>query len=353
MGAAKRASGRRAGFRESGIVGSMRRWLIILLSLFGAVMLPGLAGCSPTLSRHEFTRVAMGVRTRVVVYAPSEARAETAAAAAFDRIAAIEEIMSDYRPRSELSRLGETSGFAVEVSEELFEILGEAQRISLATGGAFDITVGPLVRLWRESARTGRLAPAEQVEAARERVGFELLRLDPGGRSVRLERPGMRLDLGGIAKGYAAEAAVMELARLGLPRAMVALGGDVYAGEAPPRARGWRVSIAHDGSTLEIARMGVSSSGETEQFVEIDGARYSHLLDPRTGLGTSGGVAATVLSRRGAWADALPTAVCILQHADFIADFPETGAIIFRGEGERQVVDPWGVVSRAERLSEK
>lgn len=295
----------------------------------------------------------MGVRTRVIVYAPSEARAEAAASAAFNRIAALEEVMSDYRPRSELSRLAETSGVSVEVSEELFEILAEARRISLATGGAFDITVGPLVRLWRESARTGRAAPADEVEAARRLVGFERIRLEPATRTVLLERPGMRLDLGGIAKGYAAEAAVRELARLGLPRAMVALGGDIYAGEAPPGARGWRVSIAHDECTLDIAHQGVSSSGETEQYVEIDGVRYSHLMDPRTGRGTSGGIASTVLSRRGAWADALPTAICILQHADFIADFPETGAIIFRAAGERQVVDPWGVVRRAERPSQK
>jgi FAD:protein FMN transferase len=219
----------------------------------------------------------MGVETRIVLYAPDEAAAVRAAARAFDRIARLDSILSDYRADSELSGLvARAGGPAVPVSPELFHVLARAQRFACLADGAFDVTAGPLVRLWRAARRSGVLPTAAEREAAAARVGWRHLELDPVARTVRLRLQGMQLDLGGIGKGYAAGEALATLRAAGIDRAMVAMGGDIAASGPPPGERGWRIRIAHmppDGDTLLLAHAAVSSSGDTEQYVEIDGVR--------------------------------------------------------------------------------
>ena len=278
------------------------------------------AGNSPgalsTSTRREFNRIRMGVQCRIVLYESNEERATQAADAAFHEIARLEELFSDYRPSSELSKLGEHAGAGPRAgSPEMIDILSTASTVSQATQGAFDITCGPAVALWREARKTGELPNAQAVAQARSLVDWQAVTIDPNAKTLALTRAGMRLDLGGIAKGYAAAKAAAVLASLGERSCLVGLAGDIAAGDPPPGTEGWRVTVTGDhgsaGPTVLLAHASVSTSGDAAQFVEIAGRRYSHIIDPRTGLGTSGGIQATVVSRDGALADALPKGVCI------------------------------------------
>jgi thiamine biosynthesis lipoprotein len=290
-----------------------------LLWLLCAVPALGL-GAPRELSRFEYRQVEMGVVARIVLYAPDESAAREAARAAFARVAALDSVMSDYRPGSELMRLSARSGGPpVRVSGELFHLLSLADSLSRLSDGAFDVTAGPLVRLWRAARRTGTLPTEAERRETMSRVGWRHLHLDSAARTVRLDRPGMLLDLGGIAKGYAAQEAVRTLADRGVSRALVEMGGDLVAGAPPPGRRGWRVRIDNPGGTapdsLLLAHAALSTSGDTEQFVEIDGVRYSHVVDPATGVGLRTRVAATVLAPDGATADALSTLLTVLDPA--------------------------------------
>ncbi len=258
----------------------------------------------------------MGVETRIVLYA-SDATAAAAARAAFARIAALEDIMSDWRPTSEARRLEQRPGEWVRVSRSLFDVLARAVAIARATDGAFDPTVGPMVALWRDARTRGRLPDARALDSARTRVGWRRITLDSTQRRVRLTTAGMRVDLGGIAKGWILQDALAELSRHGVTRALIEAGGDLVVGDAPPGRRGWCIAVPGVDSSLSaraaaITHAAVATSGAESQFVEIDGVRYSHVVDPRTGLGLTNGLTATVIAPHGASADALATALTVL-----------------------------------------
>jgi thiamine biosynthesis lipoprotein len=311
-----------------------------------------LAGCARPEQRFEFSRVSMGVPCRVVLYAQNGGAAEAAASLAFHRVAALEAAMSDYRPQSELSRLSAGAGGPpVHVSDDLLAVLREARAVSNASGGAFDITAGPPVALWRLARATHALPSPEQRDEAGKLVGAELIVFDEPSHTVRLLRRGMKLDLGGIAKGYAAQRAVETLRAAGRRRALVSLSGDIAAGDPPPGARGWLVAIQSGTAdpplgSLILANASVSTSGSSEQFVEIAGVRYSHIIDPRTGLGLTHQLTVTTVSRNGARADALATAACILgpeQGPALIRRSPATGAI-FQSPSGLTITDPAGLL---------
>ena len=265
--------------------------------------------------RREFSELHMGMAVRVVLHAPDDATARDGARAAFAKIAALEDIFSDYRPSSELRRLPAT-GRPVEVGADLCHVLAVALDVARESDGAFDPTIAPLVALWRESRRSGTLPSPAALSAAQSRVGWTRLRLDRPSCVATLD-PGTRIDLGGIAKGYIIEQALDVLRRRGLSRAMIEAGGDIVVGDPPPGAPGWRISVPHADSTLSaraaaLANAAISTSGGAEQFVEIDARRYSHLIDPRTGLGSTTPALATVIAPRAAIADALATALAVL-----------------------------------------
>jgi thiamine biosynthesis lipoprotein len=315
----------------------MRRSSLALVRLMMVVIAIGLGGCAADSERRfQFSQVLMGVDARVEVYAPDESSARAAATAAMARIAELDAVMSDYRLDSESSRLcAQAGGPAVAVSEDLFRVGDLSLRLSRASGGAFDITAGPLVVLWREARRSGRLPEAAEIAWGLGRVGYGLVELDPDGRTIRLARAGMRLDFGGIGKGYAASEAAAVLRRAGRARFLVALAGDIVAGDPPPGRAGWSVEIERpDGKreSILLANRAVSSSGDTQQFVEIDGVRYSHIVDPATGMGTTSRIGAVVTAESGAVADALATAVCILgpeRGRALVARFPGATVQVF------------------------
>ncbi len=252
----------------------------------------------------------------ITLYAPDQATAERACSSAFDRIAQVEAIMSDYRADSELMQLcARAGGPPVRVSEELFFVLRRAQELARRTDGAFDVTVGPYVQLWRRARRTGQFPTEAELAEARSRVGYEKIVLNESERTVQLLVPGMRLDLGGIAKGYALDCALRVLREHGIRHALLEAGGDIVAGLAPPGTAGWRIEVANAEPSrrwVYLALGAISSSGDTEQYVEYQGKRYSHIVDPRTGWGLTSRVATTVIARDGITSDSLATALCVL-----------------------------------------
>lgn len=296
--------------------------------VLGAVCLAA-AGCVTAegegagLERFEFERASMGTTFRIVLYAGDEGLARSAAEAGFDRIQELDRRLSDWKSDSELSRLCAESDAGpsgpIPVSRDLFTVLDHAARTSRLTDGAFDVSVGPYVRLWRRSLRQGELPSPERLAQARASVGHQRVVLDPDSRTVTLTAASMRLDLGGIAKGYALDQALAVLADHGVSRALVDGGGDVALGAPPPGRPGWRVALATTAQDLEraetwlvLAHAAVATSGDLYQSVEIGGRRYSHIIDPETGLGLTRRVSATVVARRGIEADALASAMCVL-----------------------------------------
>ncbi len=302
------------------------------------------------LEGYIFTRAQMGTQFKIVLYAPDSVLARRAADAAFARIDTLNQHLSDYLNDSELSRLSATAGSGQDVplSEALWTVLQTAQHLAAETDGAFDVTVGPLTRLWRWAMRRGRLPPEDELAQARAATGYRYLTLDSTARTARLERPGMRLDLGGIAKGYATDEALKVLRAHGLSRALVDGGGDIRLGDPPPDKHGWRVEISTVRAGGEkatekrlLARCAIATSGATYRYVEVDGIRYSHILDPRTGMGLTDERLVTVIAPTGTQADALASALSVLSPDDGLvlaAGVPDVAArIIWRaGMGYRQ-----------------
>lgn len=260
----------------------------------------------------------MGTVFKIDLFAKDEATATAAAEAAFDRVAALNRICSDYLPDSELIRLCQTG--SMKVSDDLFKVLSISRTIAKQTGGAFDPTIGHLTNLWRRSKRKGILPTDAQLTKARALTKWSYLMLDDKTKVVTLAMPGMQLDLGGIAKGFAADEALAVLKLHGITRAVVSASGDLSIGDSPPGETGWEVGLrtfeaaeAQDRQIkLRLANCGVSTSGDLHQWIEIDDVRYSHIIHPATGLGLTQRIACTVIAPNATTSDALATTMCVL-----------------------------------------
>jgi thiamine biosynthesis lipoprotein len=212
----------------------------------------------------------------------------------------LNQIMSDYADGSEINRLSETSGQGrwVQVSADLFNVLQKAQTIAWLSNGRFDPTIGPLSLLWRRAVRQGQFPTAKQRRQARRAVGVRHMKLDSATHSVKLMRTGMRLDVGGIGQGFAIDEAAIVLRRLGIRAFLIDLGGDVLAGEGT-----W--SVALDSTIITLRNAAITTSGDTYRHLDYRGRRYSHIMNPRSGLGLRHFVRATVRAPDGWRADAL------------------------------------------------
>lgn len=283
---------------------------------FLAFTVLALAGCQSTppaqLKRFEFSKPQMGAPFRIALYARDQAQAEAAAQAAFRRVEELNAILSDYETDSELSQLSRTagSGKAVPVSPDLWKLLLGAQRFAKLSDGAFDITVGPCVDLWRKVRREKKFPDPKRLAAARQAVGYEKLKLN--NHTARLLVSDMKLDLGGIAKGYAVDEAIKVLEKRGIRRALAAAGGDIRVSDPPPDKSGWQIELGSPPKIVPLSNAAVSTSGDLFQFVELNGVRYSHIVDPHTGFGLTNQLLVTVIARNGATADALATAISVM-----------------------------------------
>ena len=291
------------------------------------------------LKRYAFSEPHMGMPFEIALYAASEDAATKAAKAAFARIKEIDERLSDYNADSELNQLCKTATKtnAVKVSDDLFTVLSHAEALSNRTRGAFDVTIGPLTRLWRKARR--RMSPprAEELQAALPLVGYEKVILDGEASTVRLLQPKMQLDLGGVAAGYAVDEALKVLEKQGITRAMIDASGDIGVSDAPPGAAGWRIGVApleaegEPSRFLVLKNAAVTTSGDAFQFIEFDGVRYSHIVDAKTGLGLTTHSAVTVIAGNCTTADSYATAVCLLgpdKGMKLIRETPRTAVLI-------------------------
>jgi thiamine biosynthesis lipoprotein len=298
--------------------GLFRAWIV-------AIACMAWVGCArraqPVLARHEFQSVQMAIPFRIVLYARDGTQATNAANAAWERINHLNKVFSDYDPDSELSRLGATSPHAqrVPVSDDMFRVLERARGVSEASEGAFDITVGPLTQLWRRCRRQRELPDVAKLQPALAATGWQAVQIHAWPRpSVRLLRPGMRLDAGGIAKGFALDEATRVLRSHGIRSSLVSGAGDIVATAPPPGQDGWRVEVAAldvpgapPPRRVLLRHASLCTSGDVFQHVELGGVRYSHIVDPRTGLGLTDHGLVTVIGPDGMTTDALSTAISV------------------------------------------
>jgi thiamine biosynthesis lipoprotein len=310
-------------------------------------------------ARFEYRRVVMGAPCTIALWARDEAHADRAARAAFARLAEIEEALSDWMPASETRRLPQTAGATVRIGPDLHAVLLRAGAYWEATGGAFDPTVAPVVAVWREARRAGRMPDMAAIEEARTRVGFERIRIGRAPPTYTALADGVRLDFGGIGQGFGAAAALAVLRREGVEAALVDLSGDVAAGDPPPGREGWVVEAL--GERLLLANAALVVSGDSFQHVDAPGtseqiARYSHIVDPRTGMGVATRTQVAVIAPDPVDADALATALTVLgpeRGQRVLARFPGVVAewTVERADAApRRVRSPgWPGVARAVR----
>ncbi len=315
--------------------------------LAAGIALSAAAGLQP----YEAVEPHMGTLFRIKLYAANQAQAQHAFRAAFGRVAQLDAILSDYHADSELDRICRTAvRRPVKVSDDLFRVVSASERLSEDTGGAFDITIGPVTHLWREARATKQMPGKGAIAQAESRCGFRKLHIDSEHRTITLDRDSMQLDAGGIAKGYAADEALAALSRLDIHSALVAASGDLAFSDAPPGQAGWKIGVDSLDSAevpftrvLVLANGAVSTSGASEQHLDANGARYSHIINPKTAMGLTRAITVTIVARHGIDSDALATAVSVLgakRGLALIERRPGVAALIVTGgQGKLQVIE--------------
>jgi len=284
--------------------------------------------------------------------------------AAFDEVDRIDRLMSHYKPESPLSRLNREAGRGpVAVEPELFDFIAESLRYGRDSGGAFDITVGPLMKAWGFFRGGGRIPSGEELAELRQRVGYQHVVLDPPARTIRFDHPGVELDLGGIAKGYAVDRAVAILRRAGVTAALVSAGGSTVFGlGAPPGQAAWEVGVQDPldpdavAFTARLEDRALSVSGGYEKSFEKDGVTYSHIMDPRTARPVQGVLSVAVLSASGTEGDALDDALFVRGvegSKAYMKRLPATEAFFFvpRPEGKWRMARLRGPAPREAHLA--
>ncbi|TLU99365.1 FAD:protein FMN transferase [Dyadobacter luticola] len=293
--------------------------------------------------RYVYEKGMMGSPFKLIFYTSSDSIADLAAKKAFDRVAELNEIMSDYRDGSEINRASAQSGSGkwIKVSKDLFDILAVSQDISAKTDGAFDATMGPLVQMWRHATRKGIFPTETEIREAKSKTGYTKLKMDKSTQSILLTQKGMRLDIGGLGKGYAAEESLKELKKMGITSAMMDAGGKIVLLNPPPGEEGWNITVSNGSDslkTMKLHNVGLATSGPTYRFMEYKGVRYSHIVDPKTGIGLLFHVRTTVISPDGTVADALATAFSVAgikKSKIYLHSFPKSRVWLVEKQGEK------------------
>lgn len=303
------------------------------------------AGCAapaaqPALARVSEGRPAMGTILEITLVTSDAAKAHAALERCFAEVARLESVFTSWRADGELARLNAHAGRGPQrASPELIRILLEARAFATSTDGAFDVTVGPLVQLWRVAGERGTLPSAAELALARSRVGIERVAIDEASASIALEA-GMAIDLGGLAKGWTLDRIGEALRSEGFARALLNFGGSsLLALGSPDDGPGWRIRVGA-GPLLELRDVSVSVSDSFGQLVEIGGRRFSHIVDPRTGLPIQHAQRAIVFAEAGSTAEAWSTALVVFPAAEGIARLES------RAEAQARIDDANGVTHR-------
>jgi thiamine biosynthesis lipoprotein len=292
----------------------------------------------------------MGTFARVVAVAEDSANAQKCIDDALAQINKVDELMSDYKSDSEISLVNK-NGFnkPVQVSRETYEVLKKSLEFSRLTDGAFDITVGPLVDLLHSAEKNGISPDKEQIAKAKSKVGYEKLKLDDQNRTIQFTVEGMRLDLGGIAKGYAVDKAIEAMQNSGALGGMVDLGGDIRCFGTPSKGKkNWLIGLQNPNAVqdttvrdvllkLKLTEGAIATSGDYQQFILIEGKRQSHIMNRSTGKSAEGLSSVTIIAANATDADALATAVSVMgveKGLALIEKLPHTEAILIASPPE-------------------
>ena len=265
----------------------------------------------------------MAMEVRITVWCESEDKARRVCKLAFDRAAELVKVFSDYDAKSEIRTLTRKKfGKPRKVSGQLFEVLVFSRELNSASNGAFDPTIGPAIRFWRDARKRKQFPNLDLINNTLEaKTGFDKVKIDRKFKTVTLLADGMAFDFGGVAKGYIGDQVIDLLKQNEIKIACFRAGGDFVLGERPPGTAGWSIEvgqIANDFTKkLELESCGVSTSGDTVQFFNFGGKKYSHVVDPRTGIGLTNRRQAIVVAPSGMRSDALATVGCVLEEAQF------------------------------------
>ena len=275
-------------------------------------------------------RLLMGTLLEIQVFSSDSIKADLAITEAFNETARIEnELLSSYVPTSEISRFNQMAGLqSVTPSPELYFLLNLSHSIHRDTNGMFDISVGPLINLWKQSERSGHLPSTEKREELMKRIGMNSVEILEN-KSVRFKKEGMQLNFGGIGKGYALDKAAEVLRRHGINSALLNFGGQYLAMDPPPEQDGWQILIRDPQfpdqlmASVSIANEAIATSADDQRGYFIDGKRYSHIINPKTGKPVQGNLSATVISNTATTVDAWSTAL-FATHADVSMQWAES-----------------------------
>ena len=293
---------------------------------------------------YKDTRVIMGTYITITAAGDglTEEQARKAINAGFAQISRVDELMSTYKPQSQLSEVNRQAGVRpVKVDPEVIEDTAQALNTARVTDGAFDPTIGPLVRAWKIGSKDARVPSQAEIDAARSLVDYRQVEVNKKEGTVFLKRKGMSLDLGGVAKGYASDRAVEAMKRVGIKGGIVACAGDIKAFGTRPDGKAWGVGIQHPRekdailTRVELKDAAISTSGDYERFFIKDGVRYHHILDPRTGYPARGLISVTVIAKQSWMADSM-TKMFVMgpeKARAFAAAHPEVEALIVDSEG--------------------
>lgn len=265
----------------------------------------GLNAAKAKTMRVEKSFQAMGTTYTIAAYGDDPQNLEAILDAAFEEVRRIDEMISNYKPSSELSQVNRlAAGESQRVSPEFFSLLEKCRQYSRESEGTFDLTVGPLMKVWGFYKGKGKIPTKREIRESLDKVGFENIVLDPGQRSVSIRKPGVELDPGGVGKGYAVDRLAAKIRAFKVDAALISAStSSIYAIGAPPgEPRGWKVSIRDPKDSAAIAETvylkdeSMSTSGSYEKFFRVDGTIYSHIMDPRTGMPARGTLSVSIIA---------------------------------------------------------
>ncbi len=326
------------------------KMLIWIAASLGAVffLLPK-TQLQPKFLKHTEYKPLYGTTVKLdVCYIPEEEEElKPAFAEAWKKLESIQEEMNVFNEQSELADINRSYPEAIQVSEDMYRILQQSLYYNQLTGGMFDVTVWPLIKLWKKAAKENRYPTTEELAAVRSRIGSKNIEL-PGEIRVRLKNADVKIDLGGIGAGFAADEAAKIFRTHGFANFLVDAGGDMFAGGSNCEGKKWRIGIndprdkAKFVDVVELSDMAVSTSGNYEQYFEIQGERWSHIINPVTGYPQRGVASATLIAPRGIDVDAVATALCVWDARTAIAFVdkmgPEWASVIFSGETDEGLI---------------
>jgi thiamine biosynthesis lipoprotein len=305
-----------------------------IIRMVVAFVLPAIQVTAQDLERFYLQVPALGTSVSIVCYTSDSTHAQLAMSNAFHLLDSFNAIFSDYDRQSEAMQIAShyTKKIALPVSEPLFDLTKKAQKIGDLTNGSFNVAIGALTHLWRSYLAEDQVPPKNKIRKFRKHLKTGSLQLIDESK-LKFGQKHMRLDFGGIAKGYIGDHMARSLKEDGIDRFLIDLGGDLVAGEPPPAESTWRITIPWCDKVVSIRNEAIATSGPDFQFFVHKGRRYAHIIDPKTGWGVLHFFGSTVIAKTGWEADGFASALSILsldQSASFLQRNTDIAAIIGR-----------------------